>query len=55
MEKSSFIVEVTFNVTKIELIIFYPSSKKIDHSCKFKLDRKQLTSTDSMKYLGVFS
>ena len=43
----------SLNVTKIELIIFHPSSKKIDHNWKFKLDGKHLTSPNTVKYLGV--
>ena len=38
---------------KTELIIFHSSSKKTDHSLKFKLDGKRLTKTDTVKYLGV--
>ena len=38
---------------KTELIIFHSSSKKTDHSLKFKLDGKILTKTDTVKYLGA--
>ena len=38
---------------KKELIIFYSSSKKTNHSLKFKLDEKRLTQTDIVEYLGV--
>ena len=34
-------------------VIFHSSSKKIDHNLKFKLDGKCLTSTSTVKYLGV--
>ena len=43
----------SLNVTKTELIIFHSSSKKTDHSLKFKLDGERLTQTDTVKYLGV--
>ena len=46
--------KLSLNVMKTELIIFHLSSKKIDHSCKFKLGGKRLTPTNSAKYLGVF-
>ena len=45
--------KLSFNVTKRELIIFHSSSKKTDHSLKFKLDAKRLTQTDTVKYIGV--
>ena len=49
-------------VTKLSLIVkktpelktIHRSSKNIDHNCKFMLDRKQLTLTNTVKYLGVF-
>ena len=50
MAKHSFVVELTFNVTNTELIFFYI----FYHRCKFKLDGKQLTSTNTVKYLDVF-
>ena len=45
--------KLSLNFTKTELIIFHSSSKKIDHNFKFKLDGKRLTSTSTVKYLGV--
>ena len=45
--------KLSFNFTKTELITFHSSSKKIDHSLKFKLDGKRLTPTSTVKYLGV--
>ena len=45
--------KLSLNVTKTELIIFHSSSKKIDHSLKFKLDGKRLTPTRTVKYLCV--
>ena len=45
--------KLSLNFSKTELIIFHSSSKKIDHSLKFKLDGKRLTATSSVKYLGV--
>ena len=45
--------KLPLNVAKTELIIFHSSSKKTDHSLKFKLDEKRLTQTDTVKYLGV--
>ena len=41
------------NIQETELIIFHPTSLNIDHSIKFKLQGKQLTSPQSVKYLGV--
>ena len=41
------------NIQKIQLIIFCPTSLKIDPSIKFKLQGKQLMSTQSVQYLGV--
>ena len=38
--------KLSLNVTKTELIIFHSSSKKIDHSLKFKLDGKRLTQLE---------
>ena len=46
--------KLSLNFTKTELIIFHSSSKKIDHSLKFKLDGKRLTPISTVKYLGVF-
>ena len=45
--------KLSLNFSKTELIIFHSSSKKIDHSLKFKLDGKRLTATSTVKYLGV--
>ena len=45
--------KLSLNVTKAKLITFHSSSKKTDHSLKFKLDRKRLTQTDTVNYLGV--
>ena len=45
--------KLSLNFSKTELIIFYSSSKKIDHNLKFKLDGKRLTPTSTVKYLGV--
>ena len=45
--------KLSLNVTKTELIIFHSSSKKIDHSLKFKLDGKRLTPTRTVKYFCV--
>ena len=41
------------NIQKTELIIFHPTSLNIDHSIKFKLQGKQLTPPQFVKYLGV--
>ena len=41
------------NFTKTEFNIFHSSSKKTDHSLKFKLDGKRLIQTDTVKYFGV--
>ena len=46
--------KLSLDATKTELIIFHSSSKKIDHSCKFKLDGKRLTPTNTVKYLDAF-
>ena len=45
--------KLSLNFSKTELIIFHSSSKKIDHSLKFKLDGKRLTANSTVKYLGV--
>ena len=47
--KLSIIVKKT-----LELKTIHRSSKNIDHNCKFMLDRKQLTLTNTVKYLRVF-
>ena len=38
---------------KTELVIFRLGKRKIDHSFKFKLDRKRLVPTHSVKYMIV--
>ena len=45
--------KLSINVTKTEFNIFHSSSKKTDHSLKFKLDGKKYIQTDTVKYLGV--
>ena len=44
---------LSLNVTKTEYYIFHSSSKKTDHSLKFKLDGKRLIQMDTVKYVGV--
>ena len=45
--------KLCLNIQKIELIIFRPTSLKIDPSIKFKLQGKRIIPTQSVKYLGV--
>ena len=45
--------KLSLNFSKTDLIIFHSSSKKINHSVKFKLDGKRLTAIITVKYLGV--
>ena len=45
--------KLCLNIQKTELIIFCPTSLKMDPSIKFKLQGKQLIPVQSVKYLGV--
>ena len=45
--------KLPINVMKTDFTIFHSSSKKTDHSLRFKLDGKRLTQTDTVKDLGV--
>ena len=42
---------LSLNVKKAELIIFYPKKNKLDYSVKFKLNAKRL---NSIEYLEIF-
>ena len=45
--------KVSLNVKKTELVVFKSKRKQFDGEMKFKLSRKRLFPTDSVKYLGV--
>ena len=45
--------KISLDVQKTELVIFKHLRKQIDSEVKIKLSRKQLYSTDSVKYCGI--
>ena len=45
--------KISLNMQKTELVIFKHLQKMIDSEVKIKLSRKQLYSTDSVKYYSI--
>ena len=45
--------KLSLNISKIELIIFQRNTASIDHSLKFELDGKKLSTSQSVKYFRV--
>ena len=45
--------KISLNIKKTELVIFKYKRKQFDGEIKFKLRRKRIFPTDSVKYLGV--